>query len=319
MRPTGWGWQFCTRKTTGKPLPINRRARLGFRLVGWVRSDDRKPWTRKMQALTDSAYRLYDHALHHAASNESDGEVRRSDLPTIVVGIRTRNPMVLIAELTSGGLWHTPGQSCDHPTCPATVAPAPEGSWIIHDYWDHNRSHAELEALRDADRVRKSGRKVPGLPAGFQPESGESSSRKKGGLPAGARPSAPTRAPASRPVPSPRSPNGDLYTGRSDVEQLCQEMQRLVSERAKAPLITATWAHDARLILDQDRHPLEEALGLMRWAAADPFWRKNVLGIPKFRLQYDRLRMDRGDKPGKVEAPTGKYAKRMAEALVVEL
>jgi hypothetical protein len=96
-------------------------------------------------------------------------------------------------------------------------------------------------------------------------------------------------------------------------------MRRLVSERAKEPLITPTWAHDARLILDQDHRPLEEALGVMRWAAADPFWRKNVLGVPKFRQQYDRLRMDRGDKPGRVEDKPGKYAKRMASALVVEL
>ena len=81
---------------------------------------------------------------------------------------------------------------------------------------------------------------------------------------------------------------------RIDVEQLCQRMVDSVVERDEPrPVITARWRKDARLLLDRDRRPLQEALDLIDWLTQDQFWRANVLGIPKFREQYGKLRLAR--------------------------
>ena len=75
------------------------------------------------------------------------------------------------------------------------------------------------------------------------------------------------------------------------MEEICALMQNLVAQRATKPTITATWSEAARLLLDRERHSLEEISRVMRWAADDRFWRKNVLGLPKFREHYDKLRL----------------------------
>jgi hypothetical protein len=68
-------------------------------------------------------------------------------------------------------------------------------------------------------------------------------------------------------------------------------VELLVARGCKRPRVTKEWRDSARLLLDTDRRPLGEALTLMRWAAEDPFWRANVLSLPKFRDQYDQLRL----------------------------
>lgn len=86
------------------------------------------------------------------------------------------------------------------------------------------------------------------------------------------------------------SPPGEPH--RPDVERLCALMADLVEGNgAKRPAITEAWRRDARLLLDRDGRVLEKAEELMRWAAADQFWRSNVLSIPTFRKQYERLRL----------------------------
>jgi hypothetical protein len=85
------------------------------------------------------------------------------------------------------------------------------------------------------------------------------------------------------------SPNGEVP--RPDVEELCEFMQLMVAERAKKPEITKAWRDEARLLLDRDKRPFREALDVMTWAANDSFWRSNVLSIPTFRKQYDRLKL----------------------------
>lgn len=60
----------------------------------------------------------------------------------------------------------------------------------------------------------------------------------------------------------------------------------------QGPATLATWSREARLMLEQ--RPLEEARDLAQWLFEDSgrdaeFWRRNILGVPKFREQYDRL------------------------------
>jgi hypothetical protein len=106
----------------------------------WLKKDDRFPEHRKIRRLSDGAYRLHDTALCHVARDESDGLLTPDDLEELTHWSRLRRK---VDELITAGLWE----------------PQPDGSYAIHDYLDWNRSHAELEAGREADRRRQAARR----------------------------------------------------------------------------------------------------------------------------------------------------------------
>lgn len=78
---------------------------------------------------------------------------------------------------------------------------------------------------------------------------------------------------------------------RDDVDKLCSTLlARLHANDVKAA-IGKRWLTEARLLLDRDRRPLDEALRLILWATSDPFWKGNIHSMPTFRAQYDKLRL----------------------------
>ena len=79
---------------------------------------------------------------------------------------------------------------------------------------------------------------------------------------------------------------------RDDVMGLCLLLQSLVEGNgSKKPEITDQWLTDARLLIDKDKREPEAAARLIRWCQDDSFWRSNILSMPKFRKQYDQLRL----------------------------
>ncbi len=86
-----------------------------------------------------------------------------------------------------------------------------------------------------------------------------------------------------------------------EAERLCFLLAGLVEANgAKRPAITRAWVDAARLLLERDGRPLEEAERLVRWCQADSFWRANILSLPKFREKYDQLRLRELDARSKV-------------------
>lgn len=83
---------------------------------------------------------------------------------------------------------------------------------------------------------------------------------------------------------------------RPDVEELCSLLADLLVSNGmrKRPEVTATWRSSARLLLDADKAPLDEAVRVMRWALHDGFWRTNIQSLPKFREKYEQLRLKAG-------------------------
>ncbi|MCM6776255.1 hypothetical protein NDR87_18825 [Nocardia sp. CDC159] len=78
---------------------------------------------------------------------------------------------------------------------------------------------------------------------------------------------------------------------REDVEALCLRLQELVVANGnRKPTITEKWRTEARLLLDRDGIELNRAMALIDWCQADPFWKSNVMSMPKFREKYDQLR-----------------------------
>ena len=79
---------------------------------------------------------------------------------------------------------------------------------------------------------------------------------------------------------------------RDDVEHICNTMaDRIQANGAKRPTITKAWRDAARLLIDRDGHTEAQAVWLINWATADPFWKSNILSLPKFREKFDQLRL----------------------------
>ncbi|GAB2696799.1 hypothetical protein [Kitasatospora kifunensis] len=102
---------------------------------------------------------------------------------------------------------------------------------------------------------------------------------------------------------------------RLDVEQACTLLADLIEANgSRRPAITQQWRDEARRMIDRDSIPLEDVLAAIRWSQADPFWRANILSMPKLRKQYDTLRLQaqRKGNPSSGLAATGTDA-RVAE------
>lgn len=79
---------------------------------------------------------------------------------------------------------------------------------------------------------------------------------------------------------------------REDVEQLCSHLaDRIEATGSKRPRITQRWRREARLLLDNDRRALDEAMRLVSWSLASSFWQPFIQSMPKFREKYDTLRL----------------------------
>lgn len=91
----------------------------------------------------------------------------------------------------------------------------------------------------------------------------------------------------------------DTPSTRPDVDRLCERMLERLHDNGVKANITNAWRDDARRLLDRDGRDLEQALRLIDWTANDHFWSMNVHSIPKFRKQYDLLRMhsERDERP----------------------
>jgi hypothetical protein len=87
---------------------------------------------------------------------------------------------------------------------------------------------------------------------------------------------------------------GDVPEIRADVSSLCELLADLIEENGSIrPNIGQGWHDSARLLLDKDKRPYEQIEILIRWCQHSSFWRANVLSMPKFRDQFDKLRLAR--------------------------
>jgi hypothetical protein len=111
---------------------------------------------------------------------------------------------------------------------------------------------------------------------------------------------APTQA-----LPSP-TPRKDIAEIRPDVSRLCSALADAIEANgSKRPVIGKTWLDSARMLIDSDHRPVDESIALIGWCQADPFWKANVLSMPKFREKYDTLRLQRGSRVSVPPAPAG--------------
>lgn len=117
----------------------------------WVRFDDTFPTNRKVDGLSDAAYRLHTSAIFWCSRNLTDGVVLEEDLELVTA--RVRMPARFAAELVRRGLWHMATERCESEHC---AEPGPDG-WFIHDYLEFQPSKVRVLAERaaNADRQKK--------------------------------------------------------------------------------------------------------------------------------------------------------------------
>lgn len=115
----------------------------------WVRFDDAFPVHRKVDGLSDTAFRLHVSAIFWCARNLTDGAVPEEDLELVTA--RVRAPARFATELVRRGLWHEAGHECDSPHCP----PAVKSGWVIHDYLEFQPSKEKVAVQRVAKAERQ--------------------------------------------------------------------------------------------------------------------------------------------------------------------
>lgn len=77
------------------------------------------------------------------------------------------------------------------------------------------------------------------------------------------------------------------------VVALCNRLAGLVRERdpkAKVAPDSVRWLDAAEKLMRIDERPFEEAMAVLEWSQADPFWSAQILSMPNFRKHYPQLR-----------------------------
>lgn len=79
---------------------------------------------------------------------------------------------------------------------------------------------------------------------------------------------------------------------RRDVDELCSLLRdRMIANGCRPPSITKAWQDAARLLLDRDGISFNEARAGILWCTQDQFWSSNILSMPTYRKQFDKLKL----------------------------
>jgi len=119
----------------------------------WVRFDDQYPIHRKVDGLSDAAFRLHTSAIFWSARNLTDGFVSEEDLGGVTARVRT--PARFAAECVAKDNWHDSRYPCPSEKCPAPVDDSYPQGWVIHDYWEYQPSKQQVVKERQASALRQ--------------------------------------------------------------------------------------------------------------------------------------------------------------------
>jgi hypothetical protein len=255
--------------------------------MSWVRWDDQFPIHRKVERLSDAAFRLHASAICWCARNLTDGYVGKDDL-TAAAPRHFLTPEDLIDELVLREVWDPV-----------------EGGWEIHDYLEYQPSKARVAADRKKAAERQRRFKARSNAVGSEDDGVTSGGNGVGnaleqrvtsgtnGVQAGNNAvQTGYNATPSRPVPSRKEKDKDSSLRsppRPDVEDLCEQLRTGIEANGVKATITTKWRTEARLMLDRDGRDFEQTKSLIDWATADDFWSAVVLSMTKVRTKYDTM------------------------------
>lgn len=111
----------------------------------WARFEDRYPSNRKVQPLSDAAFRLDVTAICWSSEQLTDGHI-----PDLNQFFGFRRPEKLAGDLVQAGRWHQPDHDCTSEHC----RPIASG-WLIHDYLEYHFTRKRVLADRKAAKDRQ--------------------------------------------------------------------------------------------------------------------------------------------------------------------
>ena len=168
----------------------------------------------------------------------------------------------------------------------AALVDVVDGEYVMHDYLEHQRSRAQVEALKAkrAEAGRKGGR------ARAANQANAEASASANGKQSGTKIQPPTETDTDN------SGTTFLRTSdeppREDVERVCRHLADAVEANgSKRPHVSERWRTEARRLIDLDGRTPDQIIRAIDWCQSDAFWRANVLSMPKLREKYDQLRL----------------------------
>lgn len=250
----------------------------------YIRVHDGMPENAKVEALSDRAFRVLIDLWCWCSRTLSDGVIPEA------VWVKRTGTAKVQRELLGG------------------LVEKVDGQFVMHDYLEHQRSRAEVEALRS--KRAEAGRK-----------GGKARSTRQANAEASASPGA--KQPGSKIQPSTETdtdtsrPDGlEASVARPDVDRICEHLAAAVEANgSKRPAITQRWRDEARRMLDLDGRTVDQVLRAIDWSQADGFWRANILSVPKLREKYDQLRLaaERAQAPTRSADPRGEMLRAAME------
>ena len=228
----------------------------------YITVHDGMPEHPKVEALSDRAFRVLVDLWCWCSRQLNDGVI-----PEAVWLKRTGSPKVRKELL-------------------AALVDVVDGEYVMHDYLEHQRSRAQVEALKAkrAEAGRKGGR------ARAANQAGAEASASANGKQSGTKIQPPTETDTDN------SGTTFLRTSdeppRDDVERVCRHLADAVEANgSKRPHVSERWRTEARRLIDLDGRTPDQIIRAIDWCQSDAFWRANVLSMPKLREKYDQLRL----------------------------
>lgn len=161
---------------------------------------------------------------------------------------------------------------------------------VLHDWYDYagklmdRRSQEKLRSRERRKQTKKENQKSvenPKKTTESQPTNNQRST--VGTVP-------------NRTVPNHKD-NKDLVANKFDDDFipycLAQHLKKEILNQDPSTKITSdltNWTVEADRMIRLDNRDPQEAANLITWAQNDPFWRSNILSMPTFRKQYDKLK-----------------------------
>lgn len=235
---------------------------------------------RAIRKAGPDAELLFIRALAFARANRTGGMIEDFDLDEIGAGLN--DPSASAAALVNVNLWLTSGTGW---LIRSFEKWNPAGASESGTFGNHKRWHLD-RGLVAPNCPHCPAEPSPDDPPIVAPESPRSSPRIGGDI-----------APISGGIAEERrgeEKREDASSSelRPDVDGLLDHLDRcIVANGAKKPNRTKGNQDAARLLIDRDGRPLDEAHRLIDWATSDPFWRSNILSMVKFREKYDQLKI----------------------------
>lgn len=79
---------------------------------------------------------------------------------------------------------------------------------------------------------------------------------------------------------------------RPEILELLDHLdQRIIANGARKPNRTKTNLDAMRLLIDNDKHTIEEVRGAIDWATSNNFWKAHILNAKKLRDKFDTMRL----------------------------